>query len=68
MKNNYRWFCIIVVLLGMTIPGNAQKVSDKKEIAVFNLSYYDWNIPNAAWVPSMNRSERYSSIWEGSTW
>ena len=48
MKNNYRWFCIIVVLLGMAIPGNAQKVSDKKEIAVFNLSYYDWNIPNAA--------------------
>ena len=26
----------------------AQEVSEKKEIAIFRLSYYDWNIPGGA--------------------
>ncbi|MCF7929088.1 MAG: hypothetical protein K9L68_09570 [Spirochaetales bacterium] len=42
---------VVLVLLVFLLAGtmlSAQKVSEKKEIAVFDLSYYDWNIPSGA--------------------
>jgi hypothetical protein len=41
---------LLLFLLGcfaiLTVYG--QEISEKKDVAVFNLSYYDWNIPNEA--------------------
>jgi hypothetical protein len=48
MRKKSRWIFLIAILVGVSWIVSAQQVSDKKEIAVFNLSYYDWNIPNTA--------------------
>ncbi|MFQ3620852.1 MAG: hypothetical protein SNJ78_07895 [Spirochaetales bacterium] len=42
------WVSVFVILWGVPFFLSSQQVSTKKEIAVFNLSYYDWNIPNTA--------------------
>ncbi|HOV39477.1 MAG TPA: hypothetical protein PLG79_12185, partial [Spirochaetales bacterium] len=48
MRKKSRWIFLIASLVWVGWIVSAQQVSDKKEIAVFNLSYYDWNIPNNA--------------------
>src|SRR6056297_2150118 len=45
----YRSFFLIMVCLILLLPTiGAQEVSEKKDIAVFKLSYADYSIPNGA--------------------
>src|SRR6056297_2654620 len=46
----WRTWWAVVLLIGLlgVIPAGAQEVSEKKDIAVFNLSYSDYSIPSGA--------------------
>ena len=39
---------LMVVALVLLWPAGAQEISERKEIAVFALNYYDWSIPQGA--------------------
>jgi hypothetical protein len=39
---------VLVLLLGVGMPLASQEISEKKDIAIFNLSYTDWTIPSGA--------------------
>ncbi len=48
MRSGLRWgAALLAVLLAITSVG-AQEISEKKDIAVFNLSYSDYSIPSGA--------------------
>ncbi len=48
MRSGLRWgAALLAVLLAITSVG-AQEISEKKDIAVFNLSYADYSIPSGA--------------------
>jgi hypothetical protein len=38
----------LVLLIGAWMPLASQEISEKKDIAIFNLSYTDWTIPSGA--------------------
>ncbi|HKK65046.1 MAG TPA: hypothetical protein VJ967_04260, partial [Clostridia bacterium] len=46
----WRTWWAVVLLIGLlgVMPAGAQEVSEKKDIAVFNLSYSDYSIPSGA--------------------
>jgi len=46
-RSSVLFFLLVFFLLSMTISFS-QEVSEKKDISVFNLSYYDWDIPDFA--------------------
>ena len=48
MRSGLRWGAALVMVLCALASTGAQEVSEKKDIAVFNLSYSDYSIPSGA--------------------
>jgi hypothetical protein len=65
-----RWlalFLILSIVMGIAGTAGSQEVSERKEIAVFRLSCYDYTIPESALGASMRSCRAFSSISAGST-
>ena len=48
MRSGLRWGAALLMVLCVLAAAGAQEVSEKKDIAVFNLSYSDYSIPSGA--------------------
>lgn len=48
MRSGLRWGAALLMVLYVLASAGAQEVSEKKDIAVFNLSYADYSIPSGA--------------------